>query len=475
MKNIPTITINNPNKPININVPNTGITGNKFTDWSGSNNNFIQSSNNSSNNLGKFNVPNINAPNVHHSTQHHKPSSFNNHGIDVQKQYGDAFNNIPPAAQKILAGQNHEPWDNPCYSAVVHMIREHGKFGIIGSNSNTIDFCHYKVNLEHRFDHPVHYSHTLDFSNFPALSGITKCGDHVTSNIAHWINLKSTGQLGTNVGNKVFANFNTIKLNHNNIGDDAVEPILNSLSYQTLNLTTLKLSHNHLGDGFVKLFLNATSKDNGRAEHSIKNIVLHHNFIGDDGAMMFGDALKNGQLPNTKYIDVSGNKITKDGETKLVQALKGKVQDMIIITQKLEQNSKLFPGIGTKDEKIAIYKEFIKQGIEKGTYDKGIVVDKSLWGEIKNLGNQLYASKYAAKGFVKCNWKPEEMVKSYAQDKITAKISKAFSKILGQFTDIEGIVSCYLEASDAGWTSPPGMKTVQHELCVLGEQEFCGD
>jgi hypothetical protein len=68
-------------------------------------------------------------------------------------------------------------------------------------------------------------------------------------------------------------------------------PILNSLSYQTLNLTTLELSHNHLGYGFVSHFLNATSKDNGRAEHSIKNIVLHHNLIGDDGAKMFADAL----------------------------------------------------------------------------------------------------------------------------------------------------------------------------------------
>ena len=207
----------------------------------------------------------------------------------------------------------------------------------------------------------------------------------------------------------------------------------------------------------------------------VKTLNLSNNNLGDPAAKIISQALVDGKMPATKYIDVSGNKITKDGETKLVQALKGKVQDMIIITKKLEQNSKLFPGIGTKDEKIAIYKEFIKQGIEKGTYDKGIVVDKSLWGEIKNTSNQLLAAGYGGIGFIKCNWKPEEMVKSYAQDKITAKISKFFSKVLGQFTDIEGIVSCYLEATDAAWTSPEGMKTVQHELCVLGEQEFCGD
>jgi hypothetical protein len=174
-----------------------------------------------------INISNIQQNNITKEPSHSTNSENN---IDVQKQYGDAFNNIQPAAQKILARQNHEPWDNPCYSTVVHMINKDNPFA----------FYQFQEHLEHRFDNPVHYTQTLDFSNFPALSGITKCGDHVTSNIAHWINLKSTGQLGKNVGNKVFSNFNTMKFNHNNIGDDAVEPILNSLSYQTLNLTTLK-------------------------------------------------------------------------------------------------------------------------------------------------------------------------------------------------------------------------------------------
>ena len=327
--------------------------------------------------------------------------NYNGHGIDVQKQYGDAFNNIQPAAQEILARQNHEPWDNPCLSTVVHMINKPNPFA----------FYQFQEHLEHRFDHPVNYSYTLDVSNFPALSGITKCGDHVTSNIAHWINLKSTGQLGKNVGNKVFSNFNTMKFNHNNIGDDAVEPILNSLSYQTLNLTTLKLCHNHLGDGFVKLFLNATSKDNGRAEHSIKNIVLHHNFIGDDGAKMFADALKSGQLPNTKYIDVSGNNITKDGYKSLMTGLESPkvksmmvtlIQNQINFHDKANKAFKTTVDFVTKGLKYAI-DEHYKDNIIGTKWDTNTVRTDSMdkWKNCKEVG--LNVNIAITGGLIKCS------------------------------------------------------------------------
>ena len=206
---------------------------------------------------------------------------------------------------------------------------------------------------------------------------------------------------------------------------------------------------------------------------SIVCLNLANNNIGDIGADILGHALANGKLPATKYVDISGNNITKTGDTKIVQALKGKTQDMVILTQKLEQNYKMVTG--SREEKIAIYKDLLKQGAEKGTYDKGVVVDKSFWGSMKNMFNVTAGSIKGSIGFAKCNWNPEEVVKSYAQDKITAKISKTFSKVLGQFTNIEGVVSCYLEGSDAAWLSPEGQKVLQHELCVMGESEFCGD
>ena len=299
-------------------------------------------------------------------------------------------------------------------------------------------------------------------------------GYHGTKELYSSGNNLGMHKLLTHIQNKVnIQDVNAITLYDNNLKDFDIDYMRSVITYYHFNLEALYLNCNPIGDKTVTHLLSGVI--NAPQYRNVKELNLSQCDLGDKSAEMLSFSLAKGDMPATKYIDVSGNNITKDGETKLVQALKGKVQDMIIITKKLEQNSKLFPGIGTKDEKIAIYKEFIKQGIEKGTYDKGIVVDKSLWGEIKNIINSIEGSGYAAMGFVKCNWKPEEMVKSYAQDKITAKISKAFSKILGQFTDIEGIVSCYLEASDAGWTSPPGMKTVQHELCVLGEQEFCGE
>jgi hypothetical protein len=206
---------------------------------------------------------------------------------------------------------------------------------------------------------------------------------------------------------------------------------------------------------------------------NILRLDLSNNNIGDYGAKVVADGLANGVLPITKRIDLSGNKITKEGDNKLVQALKSKVQDMSIVTQKLENEYKMT--MGSKEEKIAIYKDLIKQGVEKGTYDKGIVVDKSFLGLLKQTGNIIVGSSKGAAGFVKCNWKPDDLIKSYAQDKITAKISKTLSKVLGKFTDIEGVVSCYLEASNEAWTSPEGQALLKHELCVLGEQEFCGE
>jgi hypothetical protein len=294
---------------------------------------------------------------------------------------------------------------------------------------------------------------------------------HNVNELSHLINVRSTMKNGW--GPNVFSKLTILNLSHSGLTGMNLEPLFKSIHYQKMDLNLLDLSYNKLCNDGLGHLLSSVGNASNKQPHHIVNFKLNNNLLGDKAAEYFCWNLSGGTLPKTKYIDVSGNKITKDGETKLVQALKGKVQDMVIITQKLEQNSKLF--IGTKDEKIAIYKEFIKQGIEKGTYDKGIVVDKSLWGEIKNIKNSVKGAFYGGVGFVKCNWKPEEMVKSYAQDKITAKISKAFSKILGQFTDIEGIVSCYLEATDEAWTSSPGMEVIRHDLCVLGEQEFCGD
>ena len=208
---------------------------------------------------------------------------------------------------------------------------------------------------------------------------------------------------------------------------------------------------------------------------NVKSINLSGNNIGDGGAQVIAEALAGGKLPSTQKIDISGNHVTPKGETALVKALKAKKEDAIILTQKLEQSTKLLPFVGTKEEKIALYKEILKQGAIKGTNNQAIVVDKSFSGSVKDIYNQFTASTYGTVGFIKCNWEPEGVVKSYAQGKITAKMSKVFSKIFGKFTSVQGVVSCYLEASDAAWLSPEGQEHATYQLCVMGETEFCGD
>lgn len=122
-----------------------------------------------------------------------------------------------------------------------------------------------------------------------------------------------------------------------------------------------------------------------------------------------------------------------------------------------------------------MYREYLKKGIEKGTNDKCIVVDKTLWGEIVNTKNQLEAPFHGVFGFIKCNWKPEEVIESYVQDKLTAKISKTLTKLWGIISDFDGVVSCYLEATDEMYTSVPGQKALTHEVYVAGESDICSE
>ncbi len=69
----------------------------------------------------------------------------------------------------------------------------------------------------------------------------------------------------------------------------------------------------------------------------------------------------------------------------------------------------------------------------------------------------------------------DDMIKSYAADKIIAKLPKSVSKLMGEIKTTEGAVSCYFEAHNEAWTSESGLNVLTHELCVTGESGFCGD
>ena len=126
--------------------------------------------------------------------------------------------------------------------------------------------------------------------------------------------------------------------------------------------------------------------------------------------------IRQGNLPNLKSLNVSDNQITATGEGFFARAMQDKnVQNIVILTKKLDFNAKFI--FGTKEEKIAIYKELLQQGAEKGVDTKAIVVDTSWFGEIKNTFNKTKVVFTGGFGFVKCHWNPEELLQAYAEDR----------------------------------------------------------
>ena len=252
------------------------------------------------------------------------------------------------------------------------------------------------------------------------------------------------------------------------INDDYIEKAIPALSMFNLNYLCIK--HSQIGNKGVALLMNANL--------CVKEWNLSNNNIDDEGAEIISHALITGSLSNLKVMHVEGNKFSSTGEGYLVKALLNQaVQDMIITTQsykgQFDEHVKMI--FGTKEEKAAIYQKLIKQGIEKGTNDQAIVVDKTLWGEVKNIKNQGEVVLSATGGFVKCKWNHEELVKSYAEDKLIAKLPKTLSKLVGELVGIESSVSCYFKASNEAWTSEVGQKVLTHEIWVSGENEFFND
>lgn len=205
---------------------------------------------------------------------------------------------------------------------------------------------------------------------------------------------------------------------------------------------------------------------------TIINLDLSHSNMDDVGANIVSNLLKLRSLPNLKKLNVSDNQITPTGEGFLARAMQDKnVQDMILLTKKLDLNAKFI--FGTKEEKIAIYKELLQQGAEKGVDTKAIVVDTSFLGMVKNAFDQGFVAIKGGSGFAKCHWNPEELLQAYAEDRLIAKLPTALGKLVGNTYNAHSIVSCYLGATEEAWTSEIGQNVLAHELCVMGEIEYC--
>ena len=56
-----------------------------------------------------------------------------------------------------------------------------------------------------------------------------------------------------------------------------------------------------------------------------------------------------------------------------------------------------------------------------------------------------------------------------------AESCERLGKLAGNTINVHSIVSCYLGTSEETWTSNTGQQVIKHELCVMGESEFCGE
>lgn len=157
-------------------------------------------------------------------------------------------------------------------------------------------------------------------------------------------------------------------------------------------------------------------------------------------------------------------------------------QDIAVFTQTLDEIVRM--NDGSKEERLAIFKNIIKKGKAAGTYDKAIVVDKSWLGKISNTKKEIIVGSKWLFGFGKCHLlpEPEKIVKSYAEDKIIASLPKKTAsglsftkKYIGKLLSLHDLVTCFVSSRDDALTSGLGQEVVKHELCLMGEEEFCGD
>lgn len=250
----------------------------------------------------------------------------------------------------------------------------------------------------------------------------------------------------------------TINLRHNNLNDGQIGSLVSNLQYQRLDLDVFDVSNNKIGFGGVENLFYGLRFDNTLAGRYILTMNFSNNLIGDDGAKYMADSLAWGRFPHLKHLDITGNHISYEGNTKFAKGLQNMKQDIKILINKVlpinsiangakKQSDLLF---GSKEEKHAIIKDYLKHAQNDGVDIQKVGVSKSIFEKIKN-GASL--GKDFAIGFIKCNIVPEDTT-SFAAGVIVAKISKKATGVMAA-TDA---VACYFEVFDENTASQEGVQ-----------------
>ena len=252
-----------------------------------------------------------------------------------------------------------------------------------------------------------------------------------------------------------FKNPKGIVLSDCALEDRDIAVLTNHLKCHRLDLVVFDVSNNKIGIGGVKYLFGGLRFDNPSAERCIVTMNFSNNLIGDDGAKYMADCLKMGRYPHLKSLDVSGNQITATGVGYFLDALKNSTVGNIIIIQ---YHLSIF---GNKENKIGFMKDYLKQAQDKGVDVNNIVVDKSLFGYIKNTGK---ICKDTVVGFAKCYY-VDDVVTDHIKDKILAKVSKT----LGVLNNYNDVINCYAETFDGVMSSTEGVQLIKTDLEVMGE------
>ena len=137
-----------------------------------------------------------------------------------------------------------------------------------------------------------------------------------------------------------------------------------------------------------------------------------------------------------------------------------------------------------KEAQIAALKSIIERGRAVGIYDEAIVVDKSFLGGIINSFKNIEIGFDQLLGFGKCHLlpEPEQVVESYAQDKIIATLPQKTAsglsfakKYVGKLISFHDIITCFVVSRENALTSELGQEVTKHDLCLIGVDEFCGE
>ncbi len=249
-----------------------------------------------------------------------------------------------------------------------------------------------------------------------------------------------------------------IDMSSSSLKDGDIGVLVEHLQYQQLNLYKFDVSKNFIGDPSVGNLFYTFRLGSPTATYNIKYMNLSNNYISDEGANCMAYHIGAGSHPYLRVLDVSGNDLSWEGNAKIAKMVQNVTQDIkVLINRVLSVNTIIDGGkkqsdlfFGSKEEKHAIIKDYLKQAQSNGVDVKNIAVSKNIF---TNTINNLKLAGNFTFGFAKCNVVPEDAT-SFAMGAIIAKTSK---KATGVLTVTEA-VACYFETFDESASSQEGVQ-----------------